>query len=112
MKGHWRVHKRPQLVASIKGVLGREGRVSLCTASLTGLGDIGLSLERVHPLLLHHRSRDWSKKYPMMTGLGGTGLTTFSRVATLLLASLCFLSGDPGLPHLAPPPHDPYSWLP
>lgn len=66
MKGHWWVHKRPQLIPSVKGVLGKEGRMSLCIAPLTGLGDMELSPELIHPLLLHHRSRDWREKYPIL----------------------------------------------
>lgn len=101
MKGHWWVHKRPQLIPSIKGVLGKEGRMSLCIAALTGHGDMGLSS------VPQKQGREG--KVPN-TGLGGTGLTTFSCVATLLLASLCFLSGILA-PPLVPSPHDPYSWL-
>lgn len=59
MKGHWWVRKRAQLIPSIKGVLGKEGRMSLCIAALTGLGDMGLSV-------LYHRSRDWREKYPVL----------------------------------------------
>lgn len=77
--------------------------MSLCIAALTGLGDMGLSV-------LYHRSKQGLEGKVPSTGLGGTGLKTFSCVATLLLASLCFLSGILA-PPLVPSPHDPYSWL-